>query len=151
MRFEYESHIPAPPREVFAFHERPDALDILMPPFERSRVVERAKGLAPGNRTVFLTRLAPFVWIRVAAVHTACSPPGFFEDTMEQGPFRFWRHRHLFLPADDGGCRLRDEIEYQPPLGLLGRLLADPLFIRPRLRRIFRWRHEATRRALAHR
>jgi ligand-binding SRPBCC domain-containing protein len=39
---------------------------------------------------------------------------------------------------------LRDEIEYEPPLGFLGRLAA-PAVIIPRLRRLFEYRHNVTR------
>jgi ligand-binding SRPBCC domain-containing protein len=39
---------------------------------------------------------------------------------------------------------LRDEIEYEPPLGALGRLLA-PVLVEARLRKLFDYRHEVTR------
>jgi ligand-binding SRPBCC domain-containing protein len=40
---------------------------------------------------------------------------------------------------------LRDEIEYEPPFGFMGRL-AEPLLVRPRLEKLFDYRHEITRR-----
>ena len=40
---------------------------------------------------------------------------------------------------------MRDEIEYAPPLGWLGRAV-DPIAVRPRLRKMFEYRHEVTRR-----
>ena len=43
--------------------------------------------------------------------------------------------------------RLRDEIDYEPPLGLLGRFTA-PLTVIPRLRRMFDYRHLVTQREL---
>ena len=42
---------------------------------------------------------------------------------------------------------LRDEIEYAPPFGLLGRWLGERL-IRRRLERMFEYRHETTRRLI---
>jgi ligand-binding SRPBCC domain-containing protein len=74
----------------------------------------------------------------------ACERNRGFEDVMREGPFARWHHKHQFLPHEDG-CRLRDEIEYAPPLGWLGRL-ADPIAVRPRLERLFAYRHEVTRR-----
>jgi hypothetical protein len=65
---------------------------------------------------------------------------------MHKGPFAHWEHRHVFLPHPDG-CRLRDEIDYAPPLGWVGRLV-EPIAIRPRLRKMFTYRHEVTRRAV---
>ena len=63
---------------------------------------------------------------------------------MRRGPFARWHHKHLFLDHAEG-CLLRDEIDYAPPLGWLGRLV-DPLLVRPRLRRMFTYRHAVTRR-----
>ena len=42
---------------------------------------------------------------------------------------------------------LRDEVEYEPPLGALGRLLGGAL-IRGKLDRMFDYRHEVTRRVV---
>jgi ligand-binding SRPBCC domain-containing protein len=65
---------------------------------------------------------------------------------MRRGPFAVWRHEHRFEPHARG-CRLVDAIEYEPPLGLLGRLVA-PLAIVPRLRKMFEYRHRVTAEAL---
>ena len=118
--FVKETRITATPEEVWAFHERPDALKLLTPPFDRIRIVRPPASLAAGTEVVLKTRIGPF-WKTIVAVHTASRRPEFFEDIMRRGPFAHWRHRHLFLP-DPGGTLLRDEIEYLPPLGWLGRL-----------------------------
>ena len=66
---------------------------------------------------------------------------------MVKGPFAHWHHRHLILDHP-GGSMLRDEIEYLPRGGFLGRWV-DGLAVRPQLRRLFDFRHEVTRRELA--
>ena len=38
---------------------------------------------------------------------------------------------------------LRDEVEYLPPGGIIGRML-DPWLVRPRLKRMFAYRHKVT-------
>jgi len=144
MRFVRESVIRAAPERVFAFHELPDALARLTPPWEATRVVEHARDLRPGAKTVVETRvlgIVPVVW---EAEHTAYDPPRMFEDVQRRGPFRSWRHRHV-VESHAEGAILRDEIEYEPPLGWLGRLLA-PVLVEPRLVRVFAYRHEVTRR-----
>ncbi len=138
-----ESLIPAPVETVFAFHERADALSLLIPPWDPTRIIQPPAGLEAGTRVVLETRIGP-VTRRIVAEHTAYKRNEYFEDLMREGPFPYWRHRHLFL-ASRGGTLLRDAVEYTPPLGLLGRL-ADPLFIRPRLERMFAYRHAVTRR-----
>ena len=143
MIFVKESLIRARPERVFAFHERGDALQRLTPPWEKTRVVEPAPSLRVGERAVVETRLFGVLPVRWVAVHTAYDPPRMFEDVQESGPFRRWRHRHIVEPHAQGSL-LRDEVEYEPPLGILGRALA-PLVIVPRLRRLFDYRHEATR------
>lgn len=144
--FRHESVIRAEPSAVYAFHERPDALAILTPPWDATEIIQPPASLAAGTVVVLRTRLFPGIWVTIEAEHTACTPGVSFEDTMRRGPFPHWRHLHLFLPHPQG-CLVRDDIEYAPPLGILG-WLAEPVLIRPRLRRMFEYRHEATRRAV---
>lgn len=144
MKFEKESLIRAAPERVFAFHELPDALARLTPPWESARVIEAAPSLCAGSRAIVETRVLGLFKVTWVAEHTAYDPPRMFEDVQRHGPFRRWRHRHLFLPAAGGATLLRDEIEYEPPLGPLGRALA-PILVERRLARLFAYRHEVTR------
>jgi ligand-binding SRPBCC domain-containing protein len=143
MRFTKESVIRAPRERVFAFHELPDALARLTPPWESARVLSAAPSLSVGSRAVVATKLFGLLPVRWIAEHTAYEPPRMFEDVQLSGPFKRWRHRHVFEPHENGSL-LRDEIEFEPPLGPLGRL-AGPFIIGPRLRRLFDYRHEVTR------
>lgn len=138
-----ESVIRATPERVFAFHEQPDALKLLTPPWETSRVIQAARIADVGSKAIIETRLFGFLPVRWVARHTGYDPPRSFEDVQERGPFRRWRHRHIILPHA-GGATLRDEIEYEPPLGFVGRL-AEPFLVRPRLEKLFDYRHEVTR------
>lgn len=143
MKFIHESIINASPERVFAFHELPDVFERLMPPWENSRIIESAPNLLPGATAIVETRILGLITKRWVARHTAYDPPRMFEDIQVEGPFRRWRHRHLITPHA-AGATLRDEIDYEPPLGPLGHLAA-PLFIEPRLRRMFDYRHKVTR------
>ena len=143
MRFVKESLIRAAPERVFAFHELPDALARLTPPWERARVLQAARISDVGSQAIIETRLMGFVPARWVARHTLYDPPRAFEDVQLSGPFRRWRHRHTVLPHPDGAI-LRDEIEYEPPLGPLGKLAA-PFLVKPRLEKVFAYRHEVTR------
>ena len=143
MNFVKESVIEATPERVFAFHELPDALARLTPPWESARIVQAAPSLRAGARTIIETRILGIFSVRWEALHTAYDPPRMFEDVQTSGPFRSWRHRHLVLPHERGAT-LRDEIEYEPPLRPISRLLA-PLLIVPRLKRLFDYRHRVTK------
>jgi ligand-binding SRPBCC domain-containing protein len=141
--FVKESLIRAPPGRVFAFHELPDALARLTPPWESSRVVQAARISEVGSEAIVETRILGVIPARWVARHTVYDPPRMFEDVQVKGPFRFWRHRHLIKPHTDGAI-LRDEIEYEPPFSILGQLV-EPFLITPRLTKLFDYRHAATR------
>ena len=143
MRFVKESIIEAAPERVFAFHELPDALERLLPPWESARVLLPPKNLQAGTRTVIETKLFGIYGVQWEALHTMYDPPRMFEDVQLKGPFKSWRHRHIVEPHETGAL-LRDDIEYEPPFYFLGRLAA-PLLIEPRLKRLFDYRHEVTR------
>lgn len=138
-----ESIIHALPERVFAFHELPDALQRLTPPWESARIVQAAPDLKAGSRAIIETRIFGVVPLRWVAEHTAYDPPHMFEDVQVKGPFRRWRHRHIIEPHAAGAV-LRDEIEYEPPLGFIGQLAA-PFLIVPRLEKLFEYRHRVTR------
>lgn len=144
MHYVKESAINATPREVFEFHESQDALTLLIPPWENMRVVESSGSLRPGSRVVLKGRkgIVPMRWV---AVHTEYDPPHLFADKQESGPFNYWYHRHRILDDGNGGSLLRDEVEFQPPLGWIGRWLGG-WFIRYQLEKMFTYRHATTKR-----
>jgi ligand-binding SRPBCC domain-containing protein len=58
-------------------------------------------------------------------------PYSHFRDVMTEGVFKTFEHDHHFAPMDDG-TRIRDEIRFEAPLGILGRW-ATRLFVRRHL------------------
>ena len=143
MRFVKESLIHATEERVFAFHEQDNALELLLPPWETATVVQTARISEVGSRAIIDTSILGPIKVRWIAEHTRYEAPHLFEDVQIKGPFRSWRHRHI-ISADSQGATLRDEIEYEPPLGVLGKMVA-PLLIEKRLRRLFDYRHRVTR------
>jgi uncharacterized protein (TIGR01777 family) len=69
--------------------------------------------------------------------HTAYDPPAMFRDEQLSGPFRRWRHTHLFSRAGNDRTTLLDEIEYELPFGIG----AADILLRRELRRLFTFRH----------
>ena len=143
MRFTKESVIHATPERVFSFHEQPDILQTLTPPWERARIIKSAKISDIGAHAIIETKILGPIRIRWVAEHTLYDPPRMFEDIQIKGPFRSWRHRHIVEPHADGAV-LRDEIDYEPPLGFLGRAFA-PFLVERRLQKLFEYRHRVTR------
>jgi len=131
VRFIKESIIKARPERVFAFHEQANVLSLLIPPWERTRVIQSAKISDVGSQAIIETKLLGPLKVRWVAQHTVYEPPHSFEDVQLKGPFRSWRHRHIIKPHAEGAI-LHDEIDYEPPLGFIGRAVA-PLLIQKRL------------------
>lgn len=133
----------ATPEAVFQFHERPDALPMLIPPWENTHPVESSGSLLPGSRVVLAGRVG-MIPVRWVAVHTEYEPPYLFADYQESGPFVVWYHRHRIIPDEHGGSILSDEVEYALPLGPIGRWLGQR-FVKRKLDAMFAYRHEVTR------
>lgn len=57
-----------------------------------------------------------------------------FVDEMQRGAFKSWYHLHTFA-ARNGGTLMIDEVDYQSPLWILGRI-ADRLFLKRYMTRL---------------
>ena len=145
MRFLKESVIEASAETVFAFHEAPDAFQRLQPPWQTTRIVQPPSSLEVGTRVILKVKVGPF-WQTVVAEHVAYEPGRMFADRMVEGPFASWLHRHIVTPRGASQCVLADDIEYELPLGWLGRLFGGA-FARRSLERMFEFRHRVTREA----
>ena len=143
MRFMKESVIAASAERVFAFHEAPDAFARLLPPWQTSEVIVPPQALTVGTKVVLRTKLGPF-WQTIEAEHVAYEPGKMFADRMNKGPFASWLHRHIVTPRGPSECLLTDDIEYELPLGVLGRVFGGA-FARHELQRLFEYRHRVTR------
>ena len=70
-------------------------------------------------------------------------PPHRFVDRQIRGPYRLWRHEHLFIDRGNG-TSIIDRVEYAP----LGGALAQRLVVARDVKRIFAYRHEVLRRRI---
>jgi ligand-binding SRPBCC domain-containing protein len=102
--------------------------------FSSERVVEpgRTQGLLEiGDIVAFEGRHFGITQRFVARI-TALDRPFRFVDEMVHGAFKWLRHVHEF-EFNNGTTLMRDIIEWQAPLGVIGRL-ADALFLRHHMR-----------------
>ena len=67
------------------------------------------------------------------------NPPHLFVDEQRRGPYKKWYHEHRFEELPDGGTRIIDQVDYQLPLGPLGRI-AHALMVKRDLYNIFNYR-----------
>ena len=142
--FVKETRIAASPEAVFQFHERPDALPLLIPPWEKVTVEVPPTSLAKGTQVILVNRMGPLK-LRWVAEHTAYDPPRMFMDVQKSGPFHKWEHKHLVLADGASGAILRDEVTYELPMGILGRIFGG-WFARSKIEKMFDYRHAVTKR-----
>ena len=94
-----------------------------------------------GSQIVISFRLVPFLPFRgrwVAEI-LEYEPLSHFVDQQRSGPMRFWRHRHSFrseVRNGREGTKVRDEVDYELPFGVLGRI-ADSILVERMMRRTF--------------
>jgi len=145
MTFVATTPIAASAEAVFDWHEAPGAFERLTPPWERVRVVRHEGGIRDGAQVSL--RVGPWpVSLRWDLEHLEYQYGRAFTDRQVRGPFRSWRHRHRMIPSGADACVLEDAFEYELPFGAVGRLIGGP-FVQWKLRRLFAFRHQVTKRA----
>ncbi len=146
---EFACELNAPQERVWAFHNTVETLFKLTPPEFHARLEGRPEPMRAG--VVYRIRVKQFglVPIRMVSEIVEYTPPTGFVDVQAPhgGPFKSWTHRHHFEALPGGRTRLTDQVRYELPLGPLG-ALADRLFVRRSLERMFRYRHRVTRETL---
>jgi len=144
------TQIEAAAADVFRWHQSPDALKKLIPPWEPVTVEQAPASLADGQIAILIIRTGPFK-LRWVARHRDFidrgDRGGEFTDEQVSGPFASWCHRHVVEANGPNRCMLEDRIEYTIRFGKTGNLLAG-WYVRRKLKRMFDFRHSATKLAL---
>jgi hypothetical protein len=145
--FERQLKLPVTAEEAFAWHERPGALDRLIPPWENVEVADKGDGIRDGSTVKIKQRFGPLKleWV---AKHSDYYAGRSFRDTQISGPFASWEHLHDFASSSDGHGLLTDHIEYKIPAGVVGRVFGGPA-IKRKLESMFTYRHNTTQEDLA--
>ncbi|MBD2625337.1 SRPBCC family protein [Trichormus variabilis] len=143
LQFKHSSIINAPVEVVWKFHERPDILQLLTPPWQPIQVIRREGGLNEGAITEFrlFLGLLPLTWL---ARHTEYEQYKLFTDEQISGPFESWVHRHEF-ELENRKTILTDNIAFSMPGGDSVEFVSGWL-IQVQLEAMFRYRHYVTKR-----
>jgi ligand-binding SRPBCC domain-containing protein len=137
----FESVIPCSVEELWEFHGSLEALRVLTPPGRELQVV--GEDIEVRNGATHKVRVKQFgLWIDWHAEISEVEPPHQFVDTAVKSPFKFWQHRHEFLPHADGAL-LRDTVRYELPFGVFGRIV-DTLVVKRDIEKLFAFRHRTT-------
>ena len=143
--FERKFLVRAPQAAVAEFHESPNALARLQPPFSGTKLL-RIELLAEDSITEFEMGFPPLVMHWVAR-HGDVALGSGFTDTMVSGPMRSWLHRHQYRWLGPAVTEVSDRIWFVHHSGLRG-LISRALFNQITLGILFKYRALATRRAI---
>jgi ligand-binding SRPBCC domain-containing protein len=138
-RLETRLWLPAPVDRVFAFFADASNLETISPPFLHFRLLTPGVEMRRGATLDYRLRLrgVPFRW---RTEITVWEPQSRFRDEQRRGPYRYWRHSHLFR-AERGGTIVEDGVDYDVP----GGDAVHQLLVGPDLIRIFTYRQERLR------
>ncbi|HEY0142879.1 MAG TPA: SRPBCC family protein [Thermoanaerobaculia bacterium] len=137
-RFERTTRIAAPIADVFAFFGAPANLGRITPPEMGFRITDGPdRPLRAGDRISYRIRIMgiPIHW---RTLITRWEDSVAFADLQERGPYRYWLHTHTFRDLGNE-VEMHDLVEYELPLGVLGRLFGG-WFVRRQLEAIFDYR-----------
>jgi ligand-binding SRPBCC domain-containing protein len=163
--FTAEQWLPYSVELVFSFFANPENLPRLMPAWQKARIEEasfapppprppmhgmRLKGIAAGAGTRMTISFRPFPYspFRVPwdATIDEFTWNDHFCDSQGRGPFAFWHHCHYIVAETRNGIAgslVRDQLEYEMPLGPLGEL-GHTLFVQRQLQSTFAYRQRRT-------
>jgi ligand-binding SRPBCC domain-containing protein len=138
-RLETRLWLPAPVDRVFAFFADASNLETISPSFLHFRLLTPGVEMRRGATLDYRLRLrgVPFHW---RTEITAWEPESRFRDEQRRGPYRYWRHSHLFRAERDGTV-VEDGVDYDVP----GGYAVHQLLVGPDLIRIFTYRQERLR------
>lgn len=136
---ERQQRVTASMEQAWAFLQNPANLDRITPTDLRFRIVTEVPEVMYNGLIVEYKITIPLLGTHTWVTEIKHIREGYsFVDEQRLGPYRFWYHYHE-IRSEEEGVLLIDRVFYQPPFGLLGRLLHF-LYIKKTLERIFAYR-----------
>ncbi len=137
---EREQRIALPVEQTFAFFSRAENLEGITPAWLRFHLITPTPiEMSRGTIIEYSLRLKgfPIYWRTLIA---EWDPPHRFIDVQQKGPFKLWRHEHIFEEIE-GGTMMRDRVQYIVPFSVAGEA-ARRLFVARQLNQIWDYRQQ---------
>ncbi|MCL4245880.1 MAG: SRPBCC family protein [Candidatus Dadabacteria bacterium] len=142
---ERSQEVAAPLGEVWDFFSNPENLALITPPWLGFRIISGG-GQKIYEGMIIKYSVSPLFGIPLTWVTeiTEVEEQSRFVDEQRRGPYKLWRHEHVFKEKG-GAVEVKDVVSYALPLGPLGRAV-HAVDTKKRLCRIFDFRQDYVRR-----
>ncbi len=129
--------------EVWDFISSPRNLKVITPEYMGFEIQssDLPDKMYPGMLIRYKVNLLPWLPSSWVTEITQVKEQRYFVDEQRVGPYKIWHHQHFIEPTNNG-VLMTDLVSYQPPMGLLGRLV-NALWIQSELTKIFNYRTQA--------
>ncbi len=122
IRFTRVTALPVPVERAFDASRDIDLHVASMTKSKERAIAGTTSGLIGPDETVTWQAWHLGVRFRMTSRIVEFERPVRFVDSQLRGPFRRLRHEHRFVPTP-AGCDMFDDIEFEAPFGLLGRVV----------------------------
>lgn len=137
--FVRSSHLPVSCEEAFAWHERPGALERMLPPWDSFKILDQQGTLSNGGTFKVRAKIG-FLKTSFLLQHQNYVRNVQYEDVQLKGLFSSWKHRYQFEKMDEKKSKLTTHIEYALPVGFLSHLVNETV-LEQKLDKLFAYRH----------
>ena len=133
--------LPISSKEAWHFLSNPNNLAEITPKYMNFKILSGA------DRPIFAGQIIQYkvtpvlgITLKWVTEITHVKENEYFVDEQRFGPYSLWHHKH-FIKKINGGIEMEDIVDYKIPFGILGQI-AHPLFVKNKLRQIFKFREK---------
>ncbi len=127
--------------KLFKFHLDTRNLRLISPRYLRANVIFMSHTpLQKGSVVKVKLNVFPFVNVNWEVLIEEFEDNKLIVDLQIKGPFKYWKHKHLFQEMFDKTVTMTDELTYDIGFGLIGKLIAP--ILNWQIKRIFDIRHQ---------
>jgi ligand-binding SRPBCC domain-containing protein len=138
-------NIPISIDEAWNFFSRPENLSKITPPAMDFVILSDVKDIEMHDGMIIHYSVKPLLGfpLKWESEIKEIKEKQYFIDIQRKGPYKLWRHKHVFREIENG-VEMIDDIDYALPLGILGQL-ANKLIVNRQLATIFDFRVRAVK------
>lgn len=126
--------------DCWDFFSSPSNLSVITPPDMNFRIQFPEPMPAMYQGLIIRYTVSPLLGIPLEWITeiTHVKDHDYFVDNQLKGPFKLWHHQHFFKETSEGTL-MRDVVNYELPLGILGGILGGSI-VKKRVQGIFDFR-----------